>query len=110
MEPTLIAGLAAAAFGLAGAVYGEIRHRQARKLRKQAVDIAAAATKAIIGSLGASLASPLASQVTGVESIGGREFFDALNAADLPTPGCGCAECDARRMRRASADVKRDER
>lgn len=109
MEPILIAGLVAAAAGVAGAVYGEIRHRQARKIRKQAVEVVKAATAAVIGSLGANLAAPLSSRIVGVESISGREFFDALNAADLPTPGCGCEECDARRMRRAAEDAKRGE-
>lgn len=117
--------LFAAAFAggiTAGSVGGIItefrRRRRERAARKEVAELAQQATDALLnvagmtglppGWVGGKAKVTGSAQVTGVESVNVREFFDALDAADLPTPGCDCTECDARRMRRAAADVKRD--
>lgn len=87
------------------------RRRDAADKYEQVTQLAEATAAAVKAALRlASLPSPSAPAprvvARGVEVVNAREFFEALAAVDLPTPGCGCDACDEKRIRRA-ADAER---
>ena len=104
---TLIVGAAAFAGGVIVVVLGSVidhvrRKRRERQIQAELRDLAEQAKKVLIDGIRSGRGKPF-----GVESVNAKEFFDALDAADLPTPGCGCAECDARRLRQAEKQAGR---
>lgn len=106
MDPTisLICGVAAAVLGLGGLVAAEIRHRQARTLEQKAAELAAETEKLAEAALQASLRALFptpSSRILGTESVSVSEAVSILKGLGIPTPGCGCEECDALRLARA---------
>ena len=108
MDPTLITALVVAAAGITTYIYGEVQLRKAKKLNERTRELAAetekVAAEALRVTLGKLFAPPTSQYVMPIatESISVAEAINVFKAAGIPTPGCGCEECDALRLARAA--------
>lgn len=117
MDPniSLISASVLALGGIASYVYSEMQLRKARKLNERTKQLAAETEQVAKAALKSSLAtlfpaprSPfLSSMPIASESISVSEAVAILKAAGIPTPGCGCDECDALRLARAAKQAEK---